>query len=47
MTGKKRAPKTPNLDPFHGDANKIKAFIMQLILKIMDHPDYENEDKKK
>ena len=47
VTGKKRAPKTPNPDPFHGDANKIEAFIMQLVLKMMDHLDYESEDEKK
>src|SRR5437763_15106280 len=43
VTGKKRAPKTLNPDPFNEDANKIKAFIMQLILKVTDHPDYESE----
>ena len=47
MTGKKRAPKTLNPDPFYRDADKIEAFIMQLILKVIDHPDYESEDEKK
>ena len=47
MTGKKRAPKTLNPDPFHRDADKIEAFIMQLILKVIDHLDYESENEKK
>ena len=46
-TGKKRTPKTPNPDPFHGDADKIEAFLMQLALKITDNPDYEAEPEKK
>ena len=46
-TGKKRTPKTPNPDPFHGDADKIEAFLMQLALKLADNPDYEAEQEKK
>ena len=46
-TGKKWMPKTPNPDPFHGDADKIEAFLMQLALKITDNPDYEAEPEKK
>ena len=40
-------PKTPNPDPFHGDADKIEAFLMQLTLKLTDNPDYEAEQEKK
>ena len=46
-TGKKRTPKTPNPDPFHGDADKIEAFLMQLALKITDNLNYEAELEKK
>jgi len=40
-------PKTPNPDPFHGDADKIEAFLMQLALKIADNLDYKAESEKK
>ena len=40
-------PKTPNPDPFHGDADKIEAFLMQLALKLTNNPDYEVEQEKK
>jgi len=46
-TGKKRTPKTPNPDPYHGDADKIEAFLMQLTLKITDNPDYDADTEKK
>src|SRR5437660_11057004 len=46
-TGKKRTPKTPNPDPYHGDADKIEAFLMQLALKVTDNPDYEADTEKK
>ena len=40
-------PKTLNPDPFHGDADKIEAFLMQLALKLANNPDYEAEQEKK
>ena len=39
--------KTPNPNPFHADADKIEAFLMQLTLKITDNLDYEAELEKK
>ena len=46
-TGKKWMPKTPNPDPFHGDADKIEVFLMQLTLKITNNLNYEAELEKK